>query len=93
MMRGVAELTPWPSDKDIVIGKVLYMPPLGTPYRAQRGVPGPYRLNLGGSIGLHGALDKESVGKAVTHGCMRLLDKDVTWLYRNVPIGTLVFIY
>jgi hypothetical protein len=84
---------PWPSDKDIVIGKVLYLPPLGTPYRAQRGVLGPYRLNLGGSIGLHGTADTGSVGKAVTHGCMRLLDEDVTWLYRNVPIGTLVFIY
>ena len=69
------------------------MPPPGTPYRAQRGVLGPYRLNLGGFIGPHGTLDKESVCKAVTHGCMRLLDEDVTWLYRNVPIGTLVFIY
>jgi hypothetical protein len=85
--------TAWPSDKDIVIGKVLYLPPLGTPYRAQRGVLGPYRLNLGGSIGLHGTSDTESVGKAVTHGCMRLLDDDVTWLYLNVAVGTPVFIY
>jgi hypothetical protein len=85
--------TAWPIEKDIIIGKVLYMPPLGSLYRAQRGVLGPYRLNLGGSVGLHGTSDQASVGKAVTHGCMRLLDDDVTWLYLNVPIGTPVFIY
>ena len=84
---------PWPIEKDIVIGGVLYMPPLGSPYREQRGVLGPYRLNLGGAIGFHGTLDKASIGKASTHGCMRLHDEDVTWFYRNVPIGTLVFIY
>ena len=84
---------PWPFDKDIVIGKTLYMPPLGTAYRAQKGVLGPYRLNLGGSVGLHGTSEHESVGKAVTHGCMRLHDDDITWLYLNVHVGTTVYIY
>jgi hypothetical protein len=83
----------WPFDKDIVIGKTLYMPPLGTAYRAQKGVLGPYRLNLGGSVGLHGTSEQESIGKAVTHGCMRLTDDDITWLYLNVPVGTKVYIY
>ena len=69
------------------------MPPLGTPYRAQAGVLGPYRLNLGGSVGLHGTSEKESIGKAVTHGCVRLHDDDITWLFLNVPIGTKVYIY
>jgi lipoprotein-anchoring transpeptidase ErfK/SrfK len=76
-----------------VIGDVLYMPPLGSPYRMVRGALGHYRLNLGSSVGLHGTLDKESIGRAVTHGCLRLHDEDVEWLYLNVPIGTLVFIY
>ena len=34
------------------------MPPLGSPYRAQPRVLGKYRLNLGGSLGLHGTLDE-----------------------------------
>jgi len=29
----------------------------------------------------------------VTHGCLRLNDGDVEWLYLNVPVGTPVFIY
>jgi hypothetical protein len=100
VMRGAAigvlkdgVLEPWPAEQDIVIGRVLYMPPLGTPYRAVAGALGPYRLNLGGALGLHGTTDKASVGKAVTHGCMRLHDDDLTWLYLNVPVGTRVFIY
>jgi hypothetical protein len=87
------EFTPWPVDKDIVLGGVLYMPPLGSPYRGQAGVLGSYRLNVGGAIGIHGTLDRASIGKAVTHGCMRLGDDDLAWLYLNVPIGTPVFIY
>lgn len=80
-------------DRDIVIGGVLYKPPFGTPHRAQAGVLGRYRLNLGDAIGFHGTSDKESVGKAATHGCMRLHDEDIEWLYLNVPVGTPVFIY
>jgi hypothetical protein len=84
---------PWPVDRDIVIGGVLYKPPFGTPHRAQAGVLGRYRLSLGDAIGFHGTSDKESVGKAATHGCMRLHDADIEWLYLNVPVGTPVFIY
>jgi hypothetical protein len=83
----------WPYEQDIVIRGVLYMPPLGSPYRLVPGVLGRYRLNLGNAVGFHGTLDTESIGKAVTHGCMRLKDGDVEWLYLNVPIGTPVYIY
>jgi lipoprotein-anchoring transpeptidase ErfK/SrfK len=83
----------WPFEKDIVIRGVLYMPPVGSPYRMLRGTLGQYRLNLGNAVGLHGTLEKESIGRAVTHGCMRLHDADVEWLYLHVPVGTPVFIY
>lgn len=91
LMDGAFE--PWPYDQDIIIRGVLYMPPLGSPYRAVSGTLGKYRLNLGSGIGFHGTLDTASVGKAVTHGCMRLYDEDVEWLYLNVPVGTPVFVY
>lgn len=84
---------PWPAEKDIVIRGVLYMPPLGSPYRVVAGALGRYRLNLGNAVGLHGTLEMSSVGKALTHGCMRLYDGDIEWLYLNVPVGTPVFIY
>ncbi len=83
----------WPVTDDIIVKGVLYMPPLGSPYRAQAGVLGHYRLNLGNAVGLHGTNDKTSIGKAVTHGCMRLSDEDIEWLYLNIPVGTAVYIY
>lgn len=82
-----------PFDKDIVIGATLFMPPLGTKYRDVAGVLGHYRLKLGGNVSFHGTTEKQSIGKAVTHGCMRLDDDDIEWLYRNVPVGTPVFIF
>lgn len=85
--------TPWPEGSDVVIGGVLYMPPAGSRYRRVPGVLGKFRLNLGGAIGLHGTLDTASVGRAATHGCMRLHDADIEWLFHNVALGTPVFIY
>jgi hypothetical protein len=88
-----SSFTVWPVMDDIVIAGVLYVPPIGSPYRAEAGVLGRYRLNLGNAVGLHGTNDKASIGKAVTHGCMRLSDEDIEWLYLNIPVGTAVYIY
>ena len=33
------------------------------------------------------------IGKAATHGCMRLRDEDIEWLYQYVPVGTRIYIY
>lgn len=85
--------TPWPVDDEIVLDRVLYAPPIGTEYRAVHGVLGHYRLGLGGAIGLHGTNDHASIGHAVTHGCLRLTDADLEWLFSHIPIGTRVFIY
>jgi lipoprotein-anchoring transpeptidase ErfK/SrfK len=41
---------------------------------------------------MHGTPYPETVGEAATHGCLRLLDTDIEWLYRNVPVGTTVII-
>ena len=30
---------------------------------------------------------------AAPHGCIRLRDEDIEWLYENVPVGTKVYIY
>lgn len=93
IVKKTGVFVPWPYEKDIVLDGVLYMPPLGSPYRVVPGALGKYRLNLGAALGLHGTLETSSVGKAVTHGCMRLYDADIEWLYLNIPVGTPVFIY
>jgi hypothetical protein len=84
---------PWPVDDEIVIDGTLYIPPFGTEHRSLHGQLGAYRLNLGDGVGIHGTPDHDSIGHAVTHGCMRLGDDDLAWLYANVAIGTRVYIY
>lgn len=85
--------TPVPVADEIVYDDVLYIPPIGTEHRAVPNTLGKYRLNLGDGIGRHGTPDGASIGRAVTHGCMRLGDADLEWVYENVPVGTKVFIY
>ena len=41
-------------------------------------------------IGFHGTPDVKSVGKAVSHGCVRMFDKDVKALFPLVKVGTTV---
>jgi lipoprotein-anchoring transpeptidase ErfK/SrfK len=39
---------------------------------------------------LHGTSDAGSIGKAVSSGCIRLLNQDIIDLYNRVPLGTRV---
>jgi lipoprotein-anchoring transpeptidase ErfK/SrfK len=80
-------------EHDIVLdGKVLE-PPLGTNQRRFEGVLGTHRLNLGNGYALHGTNLPETVGQAVSHGCVRLLNEDIAKLYRMVSVGTPVYLY
>ncbi len=39
-------------------------------------------------IGFHGTPNEESVGRAASHGCIRMLNRDVVELFERVRIGT-----
>jgi hypothetical protein len=82
-----------PTDEHIVFDSTLYVPPFGTANRRIKGQLGPYALDLGNSYLLHGGASGDSVGLAPTHGCIRLSDEDLEWLYRHVEKGTPVYIY
>ncbi len=41
-------------------------------------------------IGFHGTPDVKSIGKAVSHGCVRMYNRDVKALYPLVKVGTIV---
>ena len=41
-----------------------------------------------GQIGLHGTDDEASIGKAVSHGCIRMSNVDITTLAKMLPLGT-----
>lgn len=43
-------------------------------------------------IGFHGTTNEELIGQAVSHGCVRMRNQDVTALYSKVAIGTPVVV-
>ena len=82
-----------PADEEIVFDGTLFVPPLGTANRRIPGELGRFKLDLGNGYLLHGTPYQDSIGDAATHGCVRLYDEDIEWLYDNVPVGTPVFIF
>lgn len=55
---------------------------------------GPYFLGYYGAIGVHGTSQPWLIRRfprAFSHGCARLYNSQITWLYPRVPIGTPVW--
>lgn len=90
---GTTEFVPMVLDEHIVFDNTLFIPPEGTKNRQIEGELGHYRLDMGDGYLLHGTPYAKSIGAAVTHGCVRLHDEDIEWLYENVPVGTKVYIF
>jgi hypothetical protein len=79
--------------REIVADGRLVIPPLGTNQRRYKGVLGTHRLNLGNGYALHGTNNPSSIGRSVSHGCIRLRNEDIAKLYEIVPLGTPIYIY
>ena len=79
--------------REIVVDGNVLVPPLGTTQRRYPGVLGTHRLNLGDGYAIHGTNQPQTVGRAVSHGCVRLRNEDIAKLYAMVPVGTPVYIY
>jgi hypothetical protein len=79
--------------REIVADGKIIVPPFGTNQRRYPEVLGDFRLYLGDGYALHGTNNPASVGQAVSHGCVRLRNEDITELYHRVAVGTPVFIY
>jgi lipoprotein-anchoring transpeptidase ErfK/SrfK len=79
--------------KEIVANGNIIIPPYGTNARRFLGVLGTRRLVLGDGYGIHGTDHPETIGRAASHGCVRLRNEDIEKLYDMVPVGTPVFIY
>ncbi|ASC74032.1 Putative L,D-transpeptidase YkuD [Halomicronema hongdechloris C2206] len=41
-------------------------------------------------IGFHGTPNRDSVGRAASHGCVRMYNEDIRELYAQVRLGTVV---
>jgi len=88
-----SEFVPLVLDEYIVFDNTLFIPPVGTKHSTVAGELGKFRLKLGDGYQIHGTPHLATIGTSVTHGCMRLADEDIEWVYNNVPVGTKVYIY
>jgi L,D-transpeptidase YbiS len=61
--------------------------------RAEEGVMGDYALGIGNGFFLHGTLYTRLLGRNVTHGCVRIGDADLEYLYKSVPLSTKVYLF
>lgn len=71
----------------------LPIPSYNSPLRYEYGVLGDYALILGDGYMIHGTLYQRFLGQPVTHGCVRLNDADLEAVYKNLAIGSKVFMY
>lgn len=79
--------------REIVADGKIVVPPVGTNQRRYEGVLGTHRLNLGNGYAIHGTNQPQTIGRAVSHGCVRVRNEDIEKLYQMVPVGTPVYIY
>lgn len=82
-----------PVDEEVIFNNTLYIPPANTENRKIDGELGRFKLMLGDGYYFHGTPHEDTIGDAATHGCIRLYDEDIEWLYQHVPVGTPVYIY
>jgi hypothetical protein len=89
--RSVVEVIP--AEEEVLYERTLYVPPIGVRNRRIPGELGRFKLELGDGYLIHGTPHRSSIGGAVTHGCIRLLDEDIERLYEMTPVGAPVYIY
>jgi L,D-transpeptidase YbiS len=61
--------------------------------RLEAGVLGDYALGFGSGYFIHGTLYTRLLGRSVTHGCIRVGDKDLKAIYQAASVGTKIYIY
>lgn len=86
---------PWTPGMEIILDGKIFVPPLNTEQRNIADALGPYKLDMGDGYLIHGThhYNRDSVGQAVSHGCVRMRNADLTRLYELVEVGTPVVIF
>lgn len=63
------------------------------PRRFQRGILGSHAIYFLKDIMIHGTLYEMNLGKSITHGCVRVAEQDLRYLYDMVRTGWPVFVF
>ena len=61
--------------------------------RYQGGVLGDFALGFGHGYLVHGTLYKRFLGMPVTHGCVRLDDEEMAFVFKTLTHGSKIYIY
>ena len=69
------------------------VPPHDSPSRKEKGTMGKYALDLGERVMIHGTNDPKSIGRRVSHGCIRLPNDMLKLLWKEAALGTEVYIF
>ncbi len=69
------------------------VPPPDSPKRQVKGELGKYALDLGGGYMIHGTDDEDSIGKRVSHGCVRVPSDMLQEIWDATKVGTPVYIF
>ena len=93
--------TPTPKGKFKIVNKIKNRPYYsgGIPGGSPKNPLGDRWLGLkvgftyGTTYAIHGNNNESSIGKYVSGGCIRMHNKDVRWLFDQIPVGTMVVIY
>jgi L,D-transpeptidase YbiS len=70
-----------------------FQPPKDPSLRIDSMSLGDYALYLGDGYIIHGTLFQTLLGQGVTHGCVRLGDEDLEYVYGAIPVGARVYLY
>ena len=86
---------PFTPGSEIMFDGKIVVPPIGSPQRMIPNALGPIKLSLGDGYLIHGThrYNRESIGSAASHGCIRMRNDDVERLAELVDVGTAVYIY
>jgi L,D-transpeptidase-like protein len=67
--------------------------PKGVAERLAPAELGAFAMDIGDGYLIHGTLYTRALGMSITHGCVRLGDRDLETVYGKVRVGTPVYIY
>ena len=82
----------WYAPDWFYVEKGLRVPPPNSPKRYFPGDMGSHAIYLGDGLAIHGTRNQASVGRPVSHGCMRMAKGDIEDVYNLVRVGTKVLI-
>lgn len=82
----------WYAPDWFYIEKGIRVPPASSPKRYFPGDMGSHAIYLGDGLAIHGTKNQASVGRPVSHGCMRMLKGDIVEVFNEVEVGTKVLI-